>query len=363
MLVCVLVIWSLTTVTFAGHGKGYGHVKKQLQDYFQQEADAKALSGSVIIAKEGKILLKKGFGLADYEIGKPNNPGTVFAIASMTKAFTSMSIMILEERGLLSVNDLVSDYVPEYPNGDQMTIHNLLGMTAGIPNFLLYVVEIGQLHTPEDLFESFMYEPLAFEPGTQYEYCNSCYVLLGMIIERVSGMTYRDFINTNILEPLNMRHTCYDPYDLEFLYKRAIGYDDITVDPPIFTTFLSASVAYSAGGIYSDVKDMYRWAQSLYTEQLVSSETLDRIFTPGFGDYGYGWWIDTLEINGEPHRHMWHWGSYWGFHGIISRLVDEKITCIILLNTTTPYLATDEPTDLLNFVSNAAAIIFDASHK
>jgi CubicO group peptidase (beta-lactamase class C family) len=359
---------SLTTVTFArnGNGHAYGLVKHQLKAYFSQLEDEKTFNGSVLIAKQGKIIFKKGYGLANYEAGITNKPKTVMAIASMTKAFTSMSIMMLEERGLLSLDDTISDYIPEFPNsdqvdpgfpnGDQITIHHLLSQSSGLFEYLnngdLWP-NASQYHAPEDLLQYYVGEPLQFTPGSEFGYSNPNYVTLGIIIERVSGMSYRDFIQENILDPLKMRHTSYDPFEMDFPNK-AIGYDQI--DPPLVSMYFHPSISYAAGAIYSTVLDMYKWDQSMYTEKLVSFETLQKMFTPGHGDYGYGWWIDELDVDGKKYKQIWHSGSYFGFHSVISRLVDEKITVILLLNISPPFSSTPELV-LEPLVQEAAGIV------
>lgn len=367
MFVCVLVIWSLTTVTFAKPGKGYGHVKKELLEYFQQEEAARTFNGSVLIAEEGKILMQKGFGKANFETGKANTPDTVFAIASMGKAFATVCIMMLEERGLLSVYDTIENYIPEFPNGDIITIHQLMTHTAGLylyirdPNSPLWD-KIDQYHTPEQLMEYFMYEPFRFEPGTDWEYCNSGYVLIGIIIERVSGMSYSEFLKTNIFEPLNMNHTFYDPYDEKFLNKRATGYiADISTNPPTPSGYLHASAAYAAGGIFSTLKDMYKWEQALSTDKLVSFASLDRIFTPYAADYGYGWWIDTFDIHGQHHNQIWHWGAYIGYHSLISRLVDDDVIVILLMNTDAPDPM--YPDNVHRLLTGVTSIIYDPPNE
>ena len=358
-IVCLLVIWCFTGIIFAkaGNGNAYGLLKQKLNAYFEQLAAEEYFSGSVLVAKDGKILLQKGYGLANIEEDIRNKSNTVHAIASMTKAFTAMSIMMLEERGLLSVNDTVDMYVPEIPYGDQITIHHLLNHTSGLFEYTYNPdvwVNMDRFHTPEELLEYFIHEPLQFEPGTQWEYCNSGFVTLGIIIERISGMSYRDFIKTNILDPLKMRHTSYDPYDMDFPDK-AIGYDDISVSPPLRSPYLHPTVPYSCGAIFSTVKDLYKWDQALYTEQFVSAETLERMFTPGLGDYGYGWYIDNLEVNGKPHKQTWHWGAYIGFHSFFSRLIDDNVTIILLLNTS-PVLGTQD--ELRPIVTHTAEILF-----
>ncbi|MCP5106326.1 MAG: beta-lactamase family protein, partial [bacterium] len=342
--VCLLVVWSLTVFTFAAptppgqtQGDNLGQVKKELRDHFRGLTDQGLFSGSVLVAKDDRVLYKEGLGVADYDTGQVNTPTTVYAIASMSKAFTAMSIMMLEERGLLSVNDKLSDYFPDYPYGDDITIHQLLNMSAGIPDFFTNIIASGNFsnyHTPEEMLQYFVDDPLVHEPGNGWAYCNSCFMFLGMIIEQVSGLTYRDFLQENIFDPLKMKHTSYEPNDLDFANKRAVGYDHIDVLPPPVSPYLNAGVAYSAGGVFSTVTDMYKWHRALETEQLLSAETLRKIFTPGLGNYGYGWYIEYHDISGQERKLVWHWGSYLGYHGFIGRFVEDDVFIMLLLNFT-----------------------------
>lgn len=344
---------------------GYGQIKKKLDDYFTQLADEKIFTGTVLIAQEDKVLLMKGYGHADFEKHTPNTPETVFAIASMGKAFTAMSIMMLEERGLLNVNDPVSKYLPEYPYAHLVTIHQLLNHTSGIyefiqdPNSPIWNV-IDQYHSPAQLMEYFMYKPLTFEPGTNYRYCNSGYEVLAYIIERVSGMTFRNFLQKNIFGPLGMKHTSYDPTGLEFKNKKATPYSSITTIPPTVSVYLHPTIAYGAGGIFSTVKDMLKWDQALYTNKLVSFQTLERMWTPGLNNYGYAWWIDNLVVDGQSHKQIWHWGSYLGYHSLISRLVEDNVTIILLMNVSNLSFA-GEP-ELINILRQYVAnVLFSPS--
>ncbi|MCK4761514.1 MAG: beta-lactamase family protein [Candidatus Aminicenantes bacterium] len=353
--VSLLVIACLTTFAFAD-GNAYGLTKQQLDAYFSRLETAKTFTGAVLVAKEGKIIFTKGYGMANYEIGIRNTSKTVFSIASLTKAFASMSIMMLEERGLLSVDDTIADFIPEFPNGDQVTLHHLLSHSSGLFEYLANPFLWGNCttyHDPEDLLPYYMDEPLQFLPGSQMVYSNSNYVTLGIIIERISGMSFRDFIKTNILDPLKMRHTSYDPLGVDFPDK-AIGYD--LIDPPLVTMDFHTSIAYTAGAMCSTVEDMYKWDQAMYTEKLVSTASLQKMFTPGLGDYGYGWYISDLDVNGEMHNHVWHWGAFFGFHSFISRMVDEELTVILLLNIS-PTLGT--PDDLMPLVRDAAGIVLE----
>jgi CubicO group peptidase (beta-lactamase class C family) len=357
-LVCLMVVWSLATLTYttpeSRNGHAFGKVKQKLNAYFNSLTETDSFSGSVLVAQKGRVILRRGYGMADYEEGIPNRPRTVFAIASLTKAFTAMSIMILEERGLISVNDPISLYVPESPYGNDITIHQLLRMTSGLYRMLdnpdLWGV-LDQYHTPEDLLDYFITRPLRFAPGSQWEYSNSCYITLGVIIERVTGMTYREFIQENILGPLRMRSTSYDPTGTDFACRKAVGYDDITTTPPTVSFFVHPTITFSAGSIYSTVNDMYKWDQAMYSEKLVSFETLQRMFTPGdHYKYGYGWFIDNLEVDGKLYKHVWHWGAYIGFHSFFARLVDEKITVILLRNTSACQDTEDEQRPIIKEV-------------
>jgi len=356
--VSVLVIGSFTVLSFAAEPGGKGQVQKNLREYFRGLTDQGLFSGSVLVAREGNILYKEGLGLADYDTGRVNTPTTVYAIASMGKAFTAVSIMILEERGLLSVNDKLSDYMPNYPRGDEITIHQLLNMSAGIYNYARHPgLRISEYHSHEEMLQYFMNEPMEHEPGTDWAYCNSCYFLLGMIVEQVSGMTYRDFLRVNIFEPLKMEHSGYDPDGFEFDNKKAVGYDHIQTVPPPVSITIHPTVTFSAGGIYSTVTDMYKWHRSFQTEALLSRDTLDRIFTPGLGNYGYGWFIESHEVAGQEREMIWHWGSYLGYHGFIAHLPAEDIFILLQYNFTAPN--PEDRYQALPYVKGAAEIILN----
>ncbi|MCP5103246.1 MAG: beta-lactamase family protein [bacterium] len=344
-------------------------LKQKLHNHFRTLTHKGLYSGAVLINWSGEVLLKDGYGIADNDKGKPNRSSTAYGIASMSKAFTAVSIMMLEERGLLSVNDKLTDYLPDYPNGDNISIHQLLNMTAGVPDFFGNALSSGNMskfHTPEELLQYFINDPPDHAPGTEWTYCNSCYILLGIILEQVSGMTYKEFIETEIMAPLDMRRSSYPMLDrlddstvLEkaFPYKKAVTYENAGIIPPEPADFLNPTVAFSAGGVFSTVMDMYKWHRALSTDQLVSPQTLERIFTPGLGNYGYGWYIESLEIAGREHKLIWHWGSYIGYHSFIARFVDDETVIILLLNFTA--LEIENQNELFPIVKGAASIIFE----
>jgi len=339
-----------------------GHARQEIDDYFSRLTADGLFSGSVLVAREGKVILSKGYGLANYETGDRNRPRTVFAIASLTKAFTAMSVVMLAEAGLLSLEDPVAWYVDDFPGGEAITLRHLLNQTSGLYEYLdnpLLWQNASLPHTPEELLDYFIHEPLSFTPGTRFEYCNPNYVTLGLIIERVSGLPYRDFLRLHILEPLGMDRTGYDPEETDFP-DRAVGYEDPFTDPPLLPIYFHPTVPYAAGAMVSTVEDLYRWDQALYSDGLVPFERLEEMFTPGLGDYGQGWYSDELDIAGEAHRQVWHWGAYFGFHGYFARFVDDRVTVILLSNLAPP---TYTPEDLKPAVVRVAEILFADGKK
>jgi len=278
----------------------------QVDTFLTHEVEAEQFSGSVLIARAGKVLFSQGYSLADWDQHVPNTPQTEFRIGSLTKQFTAMAILLLQERGKLHVQDHICLYVPHCPTAWQpITIHHLLTHTSGIPNYTAFSdIDFTQPVSPVQLIAHFKDKPLDFQPGTQYSYSNSGYVVLGSIIERVTGEPYALFLQHTIFTPLQMRNTGYDQNHPP-LPEHATGYQDWQLT----AQYLDMSWPFAAGGWYSTVADLYRWTQALSTPVLVSQQSLDTMFTPfvticpkrGEGcldgssreGYGYGWVIAT----------------------------------------------------------------------
>jgi CubicO group peptidase (beta-lactamase class C family) len=296
-------------------------------------------SGTILVVQKGHVIISKGYGLADRENDVPNDAHTKFAIGSMTKAFTAMAIMMLQERGQLNVQDSICKYLSDCPNAwKPITLHQLLTHTSGIQNYtdsnlqILTSVTTCQEFTLEQALAILKLLPQDFPPGTKYSYSNSGYYLLGAVIEKVSGEAYDTFIQNNILLPLGMFETGYDRFN-PIVKKRASGYSIDQNFNIINTPSMDVSQRYAAGGLYSTVGDLYKWDQALYTDQLVSKETLATIFTPmvpipAGGSYGYGWIISQY----AGHRLIWHGGKLSGFVSQITRFPDDQITIILLSN-------------------------------
>jgi CubicO group peptidase (beta-lactamase class C family) len=309
-------------------------VAEEIDTYLNSLVEANAFSGAVLVAQDSQILLSRGYGLANRAQDVPNTPQTRFRICSITKQFTAIGALILQARGQLSVNDPICDYLPQCPSAwEGITIHHLLTHTSGIPDFVDlpdYESTKSLPTTPLQLMARFRDETLQFDPGARWQYSNSGYIILGYIIEQVSGQAYGAFIQDNIFDLLQMNDSGYDN-NLEVI---ATGYTG-TGNRWNEASYIDASVPYAAGALYSTVDDMYRWDQALYTEQLVPQESLDAMFTPyassPIGDYGYGWFIT------DKHRRrvVRHGGGGDGFVTVMERYPNDRVTLILLSNRET----------------------------
>jgi CubicO group peptidase (beta-lactamase class C family) len=319
---------------------GYAQSKaEKIDNLIKVYNDYRQFNGSVLVAENGKVILKKGYGLANMEWGIPNQPDTRFRLGSITKQFTSMLIMQLVQKGKIKLDGKISDYLPDYPkkNGDKITIHHLLSHTSGIPGY----TEFANFHkdiernayTPNEFIKLFADSSLLFEPGTQWQYSNSGYFVLGAIVEKVSGKTYEEMLSEHILKPLNMTGTGYDHLET-IITKRAAGYTKRGRNY-LNAGYLDMSVPYSAGSLYSTVEDLYAWDQALYTDKLISDEYKKKIFSPFLNNYGYGWGIVKAPIGNttETVSSIQHGGGINGFNTLICRIPGEKLLIVLLNNT------------------------------
>ncbi|MFC1553659.1 serine hydrolase domain-containing protein [candidate division KSB1 bacterium] len=287
---------------------------------------------SVAVIQNGLFLHKEGYGLAHISPKQLIQPDTKFLLASVSKQFTAMAVMILEEAGKISYDDTIDKYFPHVPDRwKSITIEHLLTHTSGIPD-RFYVIGYAEGYVNSQILDRLISNSwLDFTPGRRHKYSNSGYNVLSMIIEQVSGMPFREFMRINIFEPLEMYDTLvYDETEPD-LGERAIAYWPLRrgYRPNDFLLYTSG-----ASGIYSNIEDLYKWDQALYTEKLVSAETLERAFSPharvsSRENYGYGWRLS----NGDGVNAVYHTGTLGGIHNILFRVPDENFSVIILSNT------------------------------
>jgi CubicO group peptidase (beta-lactamase class C family) len=286
--------------------------------------------GSVLVARGGDVLFSKSYGSANLEWDILNTPATKFRLGSITKQFTAAAILLLEERGKLKIEDTVKTHMPDAPAAwDKITIFHLLTHTSGIPSFTEFSEyrEMKMFDTPVDqIVAKFRDRPLEFEPGEKMAYSNSGYVLLGYLVEKVSGQSYAEFVQENIFKPLGMKDSGYDS-NSAIIPRRASGYAP-GPEGPLNAGFIHMSIPHGAGALYSTTEDLLRWKQALFGGKLLSAESLQKMTTPFKDDYGLGLLIKQV----DGRKRIWHGGGIEGFNTSLAYYPDSKITAVVLAN-------------------------------
>ncbi|MEP7076450.1 MAG: serine hydrolase [Acidobacteriota bacterium] len=351
---CLLFI-SDATAQSAAPSLTNDQITTKVDEYMNAVLRVDGFSGTILVARDGKPIVSKGYGMANIELNVPNAPDNVFRLGSVTKQFTGMSIAMLQERGKLNVSDPMCKYIADCPDAwKPITINHLLRHTSGVTNYtdLPDFARTTVLPTlTGEMVDKLKKAPLDFEPGAKMSYSNSGYYLLGVIIEKVSGKTYADFLQENIFTRLGMKQSGYDD-PIKTIMHRAAGYQK-RAGKIVNAAYRDMSVPYAAGSLYSTTGDLLIWDQALYTEKLVSQRSLNEIFTPEKGEtgYGYGWGIGKK----LGRRSISHGGGIYGFATDISRYPDDKVTVIILSNIQSA------PAGQIG--TNLAAIVFGASYE
>jgi CubicO group peptidase (beta-lactamase class C family) len=288
-------------------------------------------NGSALVAEGGQPILRKGYGEANMEWHIPVTPDTRFRLGSITKQFTATLAMQMVEQGQIDLAAPITRYLPDYPkpNGDRITIHQLLNHTSGIPGYT-ELPEFGKTarlpQKPAEFMKMFSRLDLLFEPGTKFSYSNSGYFLLGVILEKVSGKPYHQLLRERIFDPLGMNQSGYDS-TRPLMEKRAAGYD-ATLDGYVNTSYLDMGEPFSAGSLYSSVDDLLLWDQAFYGEKILRGVSKEKMFTLGLNNYGYG-----LVIHKGALTTIEHGGGINGFNTQIDRDLETKRLFVLLNNT------------------------------
>jgi CubicO group peptidase (beta-lactamase class C family) len=292
---------------------------------------------AVIVRRGGRTIIRKGYGLADLELGVKVEPDMVFRLGSITKQFTAVAILMLAEQGKLSLQDEIGNYLPDFPTGDnKVTIEHLLTHTSGIKSYTNMEEWLQMWRkdmTPQEIIAMSKDKPFEFAPGERWNYNNSGYVMLGAIIEKVSGKTYEEFIKTHIFEPLGMSHSHYGSSE-RVIPRRIPGYQKGN-EGIINAPYLSMTQPYAAGSLLSSVDDLVLWNDAVFAGRLLKKEWLDKAFASyklASGEstgYGYGWFISDL----RGHRCIEHGGGINGFTSYAMALPEDKVFVAVLTNS------------------------------
>ena len=330
------LILVITVLSFNWQSTGYAQsLESHIDSLLQEKYPADAPGASFLISRNGEIIYEKAFGLANLELNVPMQTENVFEIGSITKQFTAISILMLVEKGELNLDDEITRFIPDYPtNGHKITVHHLLTHTSGIKSYTrikaLNKISKQDL-TPLELIDFFKNEPIDFAPGEKFKYNNSGYIILGYIIEKISGQTFGNFVEQHIFKKLGMTASQYASRR-EVIQKRASGYHN--KEGYINKRDISYTLPYSAGSLMSTTGDMFKWQEAIKNNLLISKETNDKVFTDytlNNGEpmnYGYGWYIRTRnEISVREHG-----GHIFGFKSMGVYLPNQDIYVIGLNN-------------------------------
>ena len=305
-------------------------IESYIAGYGSNWGPAFEFHGVVLVARDGNVHYARGFGHADTKTGRSNDPTTRFRLGLLTEPFTATAVLQLRDRGQLELDDPVSKFIPEYPEGHRITIEQLLSHTSGIPNytdFPYFHVWKSQPHTTEQMLRRFGPEPLEFEPGTGFAPTNSGYYLLGAIIERITGLDYGEYVARNIFEPAGMRASTFgDAYETGEQAHGNVWNDEEILDPP---DPIHMSVFGAAGGLVSTPLDLVRWDQALREGTIALPRTVEEMLSPNEAGYGYGWVVS--EAYGQ--RLASFPGAIDGFNGSVLRFTGDRTLVVVLCNT------------------------------
>jgi CubicO group peptidase (beta-lactamase class C family) len=337
LAVCALILVSAQAVAFSQ--KTTADKAAKIDEVLTLANKYKLFNGSALVAENGKVIYKKGHGLANMEWNIPNTPDTKFRLGSITKQFTAALILQLVDEGKLKLDGRITDYLPAYRKdiGEKVTVHQLLNHTSGIPSYTgqpgFFASVSRNPFTVDDFVKQFTSNDLEFEPGSKFSYNNSGYFLLGAIVEKVTGKSYEQVLKERIFDPLGMKNSGYDHHG-EIIAKRATGYQR-SANGYINAAYLDMSIPYAAGSLYSTVEDLYLWDQALNADRVVSAKSKALMFTPSLGDYAYGWVINKAQFgNGvAPVPTIRHGGGINGFNTMIVRFPEQKHLLVMLDNT------------------------------
>lgn len=300
---------------------------KEINELMEAYVKINKFNGTVLVAQEGKIIFQRGYGFKNVENKTLNDTNSIFQIYSTTKTFTSTVIFKLIELNKLSLNDKLSKFYPSFPNGDSITIENLLTHTSGIYD---YTHEIDMTdHSENSLLALLAKKPLDFSPGTNWSYSNSGYCLLGFIISKVTGMPYEKTVRQYIFTPLEMTHSGFDFKNLPDENKTT-GYSIFFGDAKKEAILEDSTGPFAAGAIYSTVGDLYKYHMGLQTYKIISEESLNKAYTASDKNdtYGHGWQLGSRFFRKKI---VFHGGAGAGFRSNFSRIPKDDI-CVLLLN-------------------------------
>jgi CubicO group peptidase (beta-lactamase class C family) len=332
MCLCGLTITYLGTVI---------PIHERIEAICEEENSWYGFWGAVLVAKGKDVLYEKGYGYADSATTRRIVPELKFRIASITKQITAAAILTLMEEKKLSLDDTLSEYYPDFPDADKITIYHLLTHTSGIATLINTSEKLNETiqgfsgeTTLEKTLSYLMSQPLRFKPGEGFFYSNGGYAILSAVIEKTSGQTYPEFLFEHFFVPLGMSNTGYDSNTYDDSW--ALPCHRVSVEPDIVEAapWVNREIPYGAGGLYSTVEDLLKWSLAINECAILKPETVKLMETPENPIYGNGLgvFIDSIRVDGKSHVLIYHDGATAGSSTHLSRYPEEGLTIIVLSN-------------------------------
>jgi CubicO group peptidase (beta-lactamase class C family) len=309
-------------------------LERRVDNYLAPYVKGNNFIGAVLIAQGDRVLVKRAYGESSYELHVANSAATRFHIASISKPFTAAAILILELRGLLRVSDPIARFLPDFPNGQKITLEHLLTQTSGIPNvnnLPEYSTASRFPQTPASLIELFKSKPLGFEPGAKYEYSNSNYNILAFVIEQVSHKAYGEFLNETIFAPTGLRDTGHDGDASEVIANAAAGYQPKGIAGLERAPYIDWSAKTGNGSLYSTTEDLLKFLRAYRRGQLLPRKKVDELWVERAG-HNYGWFVRKRHGRTAVASN----GRSPGFTSSLEYYPERELTVIVLSNSYSP---------------------------
>ncbi len=306
-----------------------GSLEARIAAYVEPYVRTNNFSGVILVTKDGQALLRRGYGCAVREFDVPVTPETKFQIASVSKSFTAAATLLLEQQGKLRTSDPLDRFLPGFPNGGRLTLHQLLAHTSGIPNVNAlpdYDAKAMFPHGLDEILSWFKDRPLDFEPGARYAYSNSNYNVLAAVIEKVSGQSYGEFLGKAIFRPLGMADTAHHGDGRAVIARLASGYAPARGDAVERAPSLDWSIKTGNGSLYTTADDLAKWDRALYGDALLNDASRRKMFMEQTEGVGYGWFVHK-----GRHPSVASNGRAPGFTASVERFIDDRV-CVILLS-------------------------------
>jgi CubicO group peptidase (beta-lactamase class C family) len=338
------VVLAVLTSSWALYAENaHENIDRLMKSYYKSGQ----FNGTILVKKNKDIIYERAFGLANREWNIENTVDSKFLMGSVSKAYTALMVLILVDEGLIDLNATINSYIPQYggPGKNRATIHQMLTHTSGIPNHGaipdLSKKRVRWIYDSDQYLELVKETSLKFEPGTGFEYSGIAYNLLAIICEKVTHKSFKELLKQKIFLPLGMNDSSHNG-NLDIDSKRAAGYEYYLLEGYKLPSYISMDHCKGSGGILSTVGDMAKFNEECFDAQTLTAKSLyKKMFTPHVKDwqhYGYGWWIDTIDVNGSKKTLISHGGSTDGYKAYSTRIVEDQTDIIILEND---YFRTD----------------------